>query len=552
MQRKKIIIIIVSAVIVLFLAGYWYWQSKGFSTESLNIRIAGPEKAQVGDEIIYTVKYKNTSGFILKNPKLSFEYPQYSVSDSGKVLEIKDLKDINPGAEETMQYKARLFGAENDIKIAKVSISYTPQNLSAEYESGASLATAIMPVPLNLSFDLPSKVETGKDIQFSLNYFSNIDYPLSDVRITISAPNGFVFSDSDPKSLDNVEWDIDSLKKTEGGRINISGRVDSNAGDNLNFGAKIGIWKNGDFVLLKEAGSQVQAIGSQISITQKVNGTQDYVASPGEALHYEVYVKNTSTSPFKNLYVTDKLNSPGFDLSSLSVKSGSASDNSAAWDWSSNKSLGVLNPGQEIKLEFSIKLKDSWPATQTRPNDTNLDSKVTVGDASRDFSTKINSKLTVSQVGAYQDDGIFGNSGPQPPAVGQDTTYTINWRAQNFYNDVKNVKVKAVLAPGVTLTGKILPSTQVSNFSLDSASREIVWSVADYLPAGAGAVSSAPEINFQISFTPSQSQANPMPLISKLEITGEDQYTGKTIDWAGSQLDTNLSNDSNLGNDLNY
>jgi len=537
-------------VVFLVLLGYLYYQGQGFSKESLDIQVLGPANVQAGDQITYTVRYKNNSNFILQGPKLSFEYPQYTVPDSGNVMETKNLNDIHPGDEQVMQYKARLFGAEKDVKIAKASISYTPQNLSAQYESDATLSTTINSVPLNLSFDLPSKLEIGKDTQFSLNYFSNIDYPLNNLKITITTPGSFIFSSSKPESLDNTEWDIDSLKKTQGGRINISGRLNSNPGDNLTFEAKIGIWENGDFVLLKDTTSQVQAMGSQLSITQKVDGAPDYVASPGENLHYEIYFKNTSTSPFKNLYVTDKLDGEEFDLSSLNVTSGLVrpDDNLIVWDWNNNQSLKKLNPGQEAKVEFYVKLKDNWPVSTTKPNNTILNNKITVGDISQEFTTKVNSKLIVLQLGAYQDDGLFGNSGPQPPVVGQSTTYTINWQVQNFYNDVKNVKVKAILAPGVTLTGKILPSNEVSNFSLDSASRQIVWTVADTLPAGTGTSSTAPGINFQISFTPGLNQASPMPLISKLEITGEDQYTGKTIDWQGPSLDTSFSSNSQINN----
>lgn len=540
-----------TGIAVLALAGYFLYHGQGFSKEALKLEILGPDNAQVGDQITYTVKYKNNSNFTLQNPKLVFEYPQYAVSDSGKTMETKNLNDIYPGDEEVVQYKARLFGAENDVKIAKATVSYVPKNLSAHYEASTNLATTINSVPLNLSFDLPTKLEIGKDTQFALNYFSNIDYNLTGLKITITRPDSFILANSDPQSLDNVEWDIDSLKKAQGGRITIFGRLDSSAGENLNFEAKIGIWENGDFVLLKDATAQVQAISSQLYITQQINGVPDYVSSPGENLHYEVYFKNTGSTPFQNLYVVDKLTGPEFDLSSLNVVSGiiQPDTNLMAWDWVHNPVLKNLNPGQEEKVEFYVKLKDNWPPSQTKQNSTVIDNKITIGDISQSFETKVNSKLAVLQQGMYQDNGVFGNSGPQPPITGQTTTYTINWQVQNFYNDVKNVKVKAILSPGVTLTGKISPSDQISKFSLDSASRQIIWAAADSMPAGTGVSNTPPAINFQISLKPSSGQANPMPLISKLEITGEDQYTGKTIDWQGIPLDTNLSGNNS---DLNY
>ena len=114
---------------------------------------------------------------------------------------------------------------------------------------------------------------------------------------------------------------------------------------------------------------------------------------------------------------------------------------------------------------------------------------------------------------------------------------------KNYVSDAKNVKVRAVLPENVSLTGQILPQNELSNFSFDSASREIVWSAGDIL-AGTGVNGDPVFLSFQISLTPSNSQkGSVVPLIGTAYITGENQFTGTTITTSDLGVNTSLPDD---------
>jgi hypothetical protein len=116
-----------------------------------------------------------------------------------------------------------------------------------------------------------------------------------------------------------------------------------------------------------------------------------------------------------------------------------------------------------------------------------------------------------------------------PPRSGENTTYTITWQAKNYYNNVKNVKVKAVLPENVKLTGRIFPEEESGKFTFDSGSRELVWNVGD-LEAGEGILNPAPNISFQVAITPLESQrGGQAELVGEAEISGEDSWTGKIL-----------------------
>ena len=155
---------------------------------------------------------------------------------------------------------------------------------------------------------------------------------------------------------------------------------------------------------------------------------------------------------------------------------------------------------------------------------------------------KVSSGLVISQQGYYKNQNI-SDLGPTPPVVGKATTYTINWEIKDYFSDTKNVKVKAILPKNITLTGQIMPSNESSNFSFDSASREIVWSAGD-IQAGTGVTGDPIALSFQVSLTPDASQKGSVAsLIGQAEVSGENQFTNTSISSQASGVDTSLPDD---------
>lgn len=521
--KNKFTVAIIVAVVVLGAIGVWYWQKNSYSKEILKLEILGPEEVALGEEIEYTVKYKNNGSIRLEDPKLTFEYPSYSLVGEGQSLRKEmTLEDIYPGQEQTFSFKTRLLGKEGEIKKARAWLNYKPKNLNARYESETSQNAKINSAPLILEFDLSSKIDSGKGISFQLNYFSNVDYPLSDLGIKIEYPSDFEFQSSKPKALEKTDWNIGLLNKAEGGRIEITGNISGEVGEQKQFKAQLGMWQDGEFVVLKETVRAVQIVTPSLYISQQINNSSQYTANAGDTLHYEIFFKNIGNDALSNLFLVVGLEGSLFDLTTLKAPSGDfeTGDNSVVFDWRKVQKLQFLGVGQEGKIEFWITLKDDWVITSLNSKDQVLKSKISLSQAQKEFVTKVNSKLNIIQKGYYQDE-VFGNEGPMPPQAGLPTTYTIIWQVKNYYNDVKNVRVKATLGSGVSLTGRIFP--EGSPLTFDSASKEVVWKIEN-LAAGRGILDVSPSVAFQVTFTPASSQQT--NLIGAAKITGEDEFTG--------------------------
>lgn len=544
-MNKRIIFIGLLLIVIAGFVAFFYYRDKIFSKEILRLEILGPDNAKMGDEIEYTIKYKNNGNFALESPKLIFELPDNSLTEDSKLRITQDLEDIYPGDEDFVKFKTRLLGKEGNLKVARTWLSYKPHNLSVRYESDTTLSTRINTVPITLTYDLPSKVEKGKEITYSINYFSNIDYPLENLSIKIDSVSGFNFESADLSSLDNAEWKLSTLNKAQGGRINIKGIVSADAGTNLNFSAKLGMWQDGNFVVIKEANQDLEVIQSLLFISQQINGSSHYIASPGETLNYQIFFRNIGSTPFDNLFSLARLDGAAVDLSTLRSLQGQArsGDNLIVFDSKQISSLQHINPQQEVSVDFSVKLKDSWSPPDAEKNNTMIKNKVDVSGINQEFDTKVNSKLELSQKAYYSTQDNIQNSGPIPPEADKTTTYNIVWQVKNYFNDVKNVKVKVILPQGVSLTANISPENQISNFSLDSQSREILWSVGD-LSAGTGISSAEAKVAFQVALTPGLVQRGILAgLVGQATVYGEDQFTGSSIQGSAPAVNTSLPDD---------
>ncbi|MSU54634.1 MAG: hypothetical protein EXS48_02225 [Candidatus Staskawiczbacteria bacterium] len=539
-MNKKIIFIILGMLVVISAIVFFYYRDTVFSKEILKLEILGPAVARMGEEIEYTVKYKNNGNFVLQGAKITFELPENSLTEDSKIRFTQNIEDIYPGAEAFVKFKTRLLGKEGDLKVARATLSYMPKNLSVRYESHTTLTTIIDTVFITLNFDMPSKIEKGKELSFDLNYFSNTDYPLENMSIKIAPVNGFTITSADPASLDDAEWKLDTLNKGQGGRINIKGVIGANASEPMHFSARLGMWQNGNFFTIKEAAQDVEMIAPLILMSQQINGSANYVASPGDTLRYEIFLRNISPTPFMDLFAMSRLSGSAFDLSTLQSSDGQvrANDNLIVWDAKQISRLQNLKSQEEVKVSFTVKLKNNWIPSDAEKNNVVVKNKVTVSNVDQEFVTKVNSKIELSQKAYHSTQSGIENSGPIPPEVGKATTYAVVWQVKNYFNNLKNVKVKAALPSSVFLSDAMFPEDQASNFSFDSASREIVWLVGNL------ASEASTSLTFQISLTPtSMQQGSTAALLSQATIYGEDQSTGAVAQSGAGTINASLPDD---------
>ncbi|MCX6790585.1 MAG: hypothetical protein NTV62_00110, partial [Candidatus Gribaldobacteria bacterium] len=336
----------------------------------------------------------------------------------------------------------------------------------------------------------------------------------------------FEFVSAQPQALDEKEWKINTLSQAEGGRISITGKLTEKAGVQKTFRAKLGVVKDGELVILKETAQALEIASANLFISQLINGSPSYSANTGDYLHYEIFFKNIGKKSIEKEAIVVKLEGSLFDLTSFRSDKASKgeSDDTAIWDWKDVANLRLLNPGEEGKVDFWIRVKDG--ASQVGGNPVLTDT-ISLSGMEKVFTTKVNSSVEIIEKVNYEED-IFGNSGPLPLEGGTLTTFTVIWQIKNTWNNLANAKVKSKLPDYVALTGKIFPET-ANRFTFDSTSREIIWNLGD-VNAFYG-LNSTSTLAFQIEVTPpvGKNLAN-LVLINETSFLGQDKNTNDIIE----------------------
>ena len=534
----------------------------GFREGQVDLKIEAPQEAVAGEEIEYKIIVENKNNFTLNNVKLSFFYPENSISlsEDGEPLNSMirnfDLENLESQGKKEFNLKAVLSGEKGEIKKAKATLTYIPSNISSTFSKNAEADTNISKVSIPLTLTGPPNVLSGQKIEITLDLRNETDKDFENLQIAFTYPDGFrltkgFFSTSQGNNIFNLE----SLKAGKGDRIKIEGEISGFEEEGKRFTASLRK-KYGDKYFDFQKAEIILNVSTPLLTTEVlINDLKDYIAQAGDRLRYKIKFVNDSDNNFSALELTAKLEGPMFDLASLNT-SGFFDQNTKTilWNAASSPLLSDLRPNQGGEVSFEIDLKDDFPKvfakdyslkvssliqTSSVPPDFHLD-KIS---ASADLITKIKSKTDFTSEARYND-SIFSNSGPVPPQVGQKTTYAIHWKIVNEGNDLTNVRIISLLPLGISWGNKTKITPTQSDLDYNFSTGRISW-VIPIVSAGTGTISSVFEAVFQIGITPSINQANQSPeILKQIEFEATDNWTKEKVELDLSGINTSTVSDS--------
>ena len=550
------------AVGVLAVFGYLYSRQESlFDAKKVKVSISGPENIQSGDEVSFSVAYKNDSDIVLRNAELSFEWPERSVlaeefAAPGSLSVKYDFGTIVPFQEKTVTVKGRIFGLRGEDKAVKVSFSYRPENVDSAFEGAAAASVKIVSTPLSLKLNVPDQAVSGKELSLSLEYQNQSDADFSDVSVKLSYPSGFNFISADPApALENNIWKLGDIKGKASGAIKIKGDFSGAQGEVKTMYAEIGqLGEDGQFASYAGTESRTGLASSALVVFQTVNDSRDYSTNPGTALRYKIRYKNTTNYQISNAVILAAVDDKYVNIKSLNIPWGAfdARTNSIIWNSVGVPDLAVLDPKEEGEVSFSISVKPVFlPKDFTDKNLTIVSSaKITSATPPEQLSglpiegedrleAKINTQFSFNEKAYYQD-GVIQNFGPVPPKVGERTTYAVSWQLTTTINDVDNVEVTAVIPPTVEWTGVISPADADIKYNPENG--EVKWRAGKVL-AGTGILMPVQKVDFQVAFTPALVHVGDLiNLLSNATLTAADSFTGMKIERSAPQINSDLLN----------
>ena len=559
----------VAAGLILFVIGivfFVFGSPTVFRSRAVDVKIEGISEIKIGDRISWRVKIANQSNGMLEDAVLVFNFPNdaspvVGPRPEGIFRERRSLGGVRAGESIAENFDAYVFGGRGTTKKVSAVLEYRPAGASAIFAVDASFEFSVALSPVTVSFNLPSDLRIGQEVEFEVNYVSQADQALANLYSQMNFPDGFEFVSASPSPLPQNKniWSLGNLPPAESGKIKLKGKVHGADLESKIFKAAIGIFdpaKN-SFLAYDESSQTIILRAPFLSVNILANGSNEYAAFPGDTISFDIALRNNLPQEIKNASLEASINGNAVDFASLRVDSGAfrESSKSVVWNSSTHKPFAVLLPNQEERVTFSFKIKSNLVlATDAARPSVRIGAIFNPGvvvqgfegvdvSGSGNYEMKVSSKLQVVSRALYNN-SVIQNAGPLPPKVGEETTYTIILSLANMVNDLDGVVVKSTLPPYMSFKNVIQPAD--ANISFEKVSGEIVWR-AGRVPAGTGFLRPALEAAFQVGLIPSQNQIGSSPtIINAAEVSGRDTFTNQTLSARDDPISTDLPDDPSV------
>lgn len=537
-------------------AGYYYFYQyrSANDTTSVELEATGPKEIQAGKPFSYVINYKNLDRIDLKNVRINATFPENFIFDSAEpkpststnVWNIDELKMRRSGE---IKINGRLIGQVNEHPSFMASMSYMPANFSSEFQKNTSFNSVITSIGMNVDFDAPGSVLVGDQGQLFINIKPEAENYLKNFRVTLGRLENLTLSTTtDPLKQGFYEVDLSTLVGTSTVSTTTSSttiaseikipfsfkeRINNKENLSLNFEYSADGQKYYSF-LKKDI--LIEVLTKNINLNLLINASkEDQGVDFGAPLNYTIGYANKGDQSIKNLVVMAVIEGEMVNWQSLRDDSkGLVSGNKITWTSDQIPGLAELAPGVEGVIDFSINIASSTVVSPTKNYQIKSYARFMVGTSSvpnaetdnrsNEITNKINSNLNFTeQIRYFNDDNLAVGSGPQPPRVGEATSYRVYWNLTNDLNEISNLHVETELPVYMSWDDKSLASTGV--ISYNATTRKVTWDLSKLSVAAAKANS-----EFSISFTPTTTDANRIAiLLNDAKLTATDDSTKMQI-----------------------
>lgn len=521
-------------------------RSSLFNEENIKLTLSGLSDVSSAEQVTYTFEYNNDNWADLKDASIVFEYPETFRPDAASGLTVsasraeKSLGEIASHGQGKVVLAGKFYGYRGDRSVLSATLRYTPSSFSSAFEKRIQKEVRVASSPLFFEITAPTELASLQEVQYEIRYGNKGASDFPNLRIKLDYPEGFTFTDADPKpSNGDTIWSLETLAPRAEGKIIVRGQLSGERDQQKVIHGGIGsLQGNGTFVAYSEHERRTRVVASPFSIIQTVNSEiREVSVDVGDEVNYKVKYKNEGNVGIRDAILTVEIDSPYLDFGTIDFDEAQGayiqSRKVISWKASDMPALARVEPGQSGSVSFSLKtynnLKERFPSArepffQVVAKIDSPDIPAIVGVtkvvASSSVLVKINTLVTTELLAAYQD-SMFGNSGPYPLVVGEETTFTVRYVLSNDFNNVENSRASILLPTGIRYTGKKSPEDERVTFN--ERSNEFIWDVGTL---GSG---TKREIVFQVAAVPNTLVNNGVVLVSRATFTGRDIFTGRDL-----------------------
>lgn len=558
--------LVLTGVLVFFL---FLRDHASVTKENIFLEITGPSQITVGEEVVFDVRFQNKNNIPLESVDIIFEYPEGArpvfgeAPRQGSFRERVSVGRLLPNEERRESFRAYLFGNAGDTLTARSTLEYRPQDSSARFGKDVSFVVAVARSPVGVTITMPHDATTGQEVELEVDYVSITESLLADVSLDIVYPSGFTFISAEPApTKDTNFWRLGNVPPGGEGHIRVKGNIAGNAEESKFFTARIG--------LLDEATNMWSSYGQAVTslvmrdallaLTAEVMGQEKGGVSPGRQANFQINWRNNLPVSARNVVLEASLSGSAIDYAGVRSQTGSydSAKRRVIWTASQIPEFRFMESGAAGFVSVSVPILEQLPIETLSDKNfvVHINAVLYTNTVPEGFMGVETSGKTTASVHVITDtnftskgffrSGAFQNTGPLPPRVGQESTYTITWALTSSTNDVEGMSARASLPANVQWKQVIHPGDE--KISYDPDTREIVWD-AGFVLAGTGYTRPVREVSFQVGIVPGISDVGRSPvLVSSATAAGTDTFTGVRMEHASSAVTTRILNDPKVKN----
>lgn len=556
---------------------YFIYKNIGSNAKAVDFTIEGETEVIAGEEFIYTLKYKNSINVGVNNLQVTVVYPtNFIISDINPqpVAEknsVWNIPFLGPGQTGEIKIRGKIIGTENELGVISGYVTYVPENFSSEFKREATLTTVVKDVGIDFDFDYANIALAGQESEIVLFFESKDNNFINNFRLTVEPQDNVEILSTDAKTesasgsklakysvIRPGVWQVDEVLD-EQKELTIKYKILQKVSDKqelvLNFEQVGG---DNQYFRFYQKKIELDVMNNDLNVNLIINGSRsDQGVGLGDTLNYSIVYANRGETEMKDIVIMATLDSAYLNWDSLADKNnGQLKRNTITWTKEQIPGLASLVKNAEGSIDFSIKLARSGSTSDSSnyeiksyaqfsvgslDNEKNKDSE---NNRSNVIINKINSDLKISEsVRYFSEDNIPVGSGPNPPKIGQKTTYKTYWKLENTIHELDELAVRVKLPAYVAWDNKVQASA--GNIQYDSATNEVLWFIGR-LPSTVNEASG----EFSISITPGQNDLNKiLILLPGSKVSALDSETGAEISLTTKAQTTKLDGDEIGGSD---
>lgn len=553
--EKFFLISLSFAIIAAGFAGYkFFLGGPSVSDKNIDIAIGGPSIVSAGSPVSLDVRVENRNAREINNVILKVQYPSDSRSadDRTKVLNTNTINigTLGPGKSYSRQFSFVVYGQKDDTEIFNTHLEYTISGSSATFVKEVPFNIVVGTAPVLLNVSIPNTVVSRQPFDIGIVIKSNSPDVINNVVLSAEYPFGYSFISSDRKAFtDNNVWQLGDIPSGDSKTIHIRGTLEAENNEERTFKFYVGVSGGGFNAVKSRIASQLETVAISkpfISLTAGVVGGGGSNTQAGDRIPIEIKWTNNLSFPVTNAIIKATI-SGVFDQSAILPQFGgfySSKDQTITWQQSDNEDLKIISPGGSGTVRFTLAIPKDLPTSQknqgvsvhvtmtaTQPD---ASSQALLSDADLSFKFRANPSFSAY---ATRSQSPYNQTGPIPPRVNQQTSYTVVLSGASSFADISNAVLTAVLPPNVSWNNIVSPGSEKMSF--DSNSRTLTWNIGSVIADG-----TQRKALIQLVITPSSSQIGFAPsLLTKINFSGVDSYTNLPISIDIDDVNTELVHD---------